>query len=148
MRSPVGRHVGGSNAGLVSCRPPKRSGHRTDRNRLDAFLIKLTVIYDLLPDADHDDFIARRTSTTQAANLAEPGVVKSDFYAIREGWPEKETPYRYITEMYYTDMETFRRGFFDEQNQAALLEKGKTVGEIMFLISEEIQSEENPNPTG
>lgn len=108
-------------------------------------MIKLTVIYDLLPDADHEEFIANRTTATQEKNLSEPGVLKSDFYVIREGWPEKETPYRYITEMYYTDMETFRRGFFDEKNQAELLEKRKTVGDIMFLISEEIQSGEGPS---
>ena len=106
-------------------------------------MIKLTVIYDLLADADHEAFIANRTTSTQEQNLSEPGVVKSDFYVIHEGWPNKETPYRYMTEMYYTDMETFRRGFFDEKHQAELLEKGKTVGDIMFLISEEIQSGES-----
>ena len=106
-------------------------------------MIKLTVIYDLLEDADHEAFIANRTTSTQEQNLAEPGVVKSDFYVIHEGWPNKETPYRYITEMYYTDMETFRNGFFDKKHQAELLEKGNTVGDIMFLISEEIQSGES-----
>ncbi|SVB22746.1 uncharacterized protein METZ01_LOCUS175600, partial [marine metagenome] len=43
-------------------------------------MIKLTVIYDLLADADHEAFIANRTTSTQEQNLSEPGVVKSDFY--------------------------------------------------------------------
>lgn len=105
-------------------------------------MVKLTVIYDLLPDADHGEFIRKRTTKGQAENMSHPGVVKSDFYVIEEGWPDVETPYRYITESYYTDMETFRRGFFKEEFQADLRQARTTVGDIIFFISEEVISGE------
>lgn len=43
-------------------------------------MIKLTVIYNLLPGADHEAFIRWRTTEHQAKNMAMPGVFKSDFY--------------------------------------------------------------------
>jgi len=105
-------------------------------------MVKLTVIYNLLPDADHEEFIRWRTTVHQAENMAMSGVIKSDFYIIQEGWPDKETPYRYMTEAYFPDMETFRESFFEPNLQAQLKESRKTVADIMFLISEEVISEE------
>ena len=104
-------------------------------------MIKLTVIYNLLPGADHEAFIRWRTTEHQAENMAMLGVLKSDFYIIQEGWPDKETPYRYMTEAYFPDMATFRQSFFEPEFQAKLLESTKGVAQPMFLISEEVLSE-------
>lgn len=104
-------------------------------------MIKLTVIYNLLPGADHEAFVRWRTTEHQAENMAMPGVLKSDFYIIQEGWPNPETPYRYITEAYFPDMATFRRSFFEAEFQAKLLESSKGIANPIFLISEEVLTE-------
>jgi len=49
-------------------------------------MVKLTVLYNLPPDADHEAFIHWRTTEHQKDNMAVPGVIKSDFYVIREAW--------------------------------------------------------------
>jgi hypothetical protein len=46
-------------------------------------LIKLTVMYSLPPGADHEAFMRWRTTDHQAANMAMPGLIKSDFYVIK-----------------------------------------------------------------
>jgi hypothetical protein len=70
-----------------------------------------------------------------------PGVVKSDFYVIEEAWQRSEVPYRYMTEVYWADMESFRKSFFDPDYQARLSESLKKISDPIFLISEEVLSE-------
>ncbi len=104
-------------------------------------MIKLTVMYNLPPGANHEEFIRWRTGEHQANNMAIPGLLKSDFYVIKEGWPDKTAPYRYLTEAYFPDMETFRASFFDPDYQAELVKALKHVADPVFLISEEVMSE-------
>jgi hypothetical protein len=111
-------------------------------------LIKLTVMYSLPPGADHEAFMRWRTTDHQAANMAMPGLIKSDFYVIKEGWPDQATPYRYLTEAYFPDMETFRRAFFDPDFQARLKESLQRIADPVFLISEEVVSEMAADQSG
>lgn len=104
-------------------------------------LIKLTVMYNLPPGADHEAFMRWRTTDHQAANMAIPGLIKSDFYVIKEGWPDQSPPYRYLTEATFPDMETFRRAFFESGFQARLKESLQRIADPVFLISEEVMSE-------
>ncbi len=104
-------------------------------------MIKLTVIYNLPPGADHEEFLRWRTTEHQQSNMAIPGVIKSDFYAVRRTWQREESPYRYVTEAYFPDMETFEKSFFDPAYQAELAESLKRVADPLFLISEEVLSE-------
>ncbi len=105
-------------------------------------MVKLTVIYNLPPDADHEEFLRWRTTEHQTDNMALPGLIKSDFYVIKEAWPDEgEPPYRYMTEAYFPDMETLRRTFFDPDYQAKLAESLKLIANPIFLISEEVLSE-------
>lgn len=105
-------------------------------------MIKLTVIYNLPPGADHEEFLRWRTTEHQAENMSIPGVIKSDFYAVKQAWPDEGAPpYRYVTEAYFPDMETFRRAFFDPDYQRALSESVKRIADPIFLISEEVLSE-------
>ena len=106
-------------------------------------MVKLTVVYNLPPGADHEEFLRWRTTEHQASNMSTPGVIKSDFYVIKEGWPDKEAAYRYMTEAYFPDMETFRASFFDADYQAKLKEALKKIAEPTFFISEEVVSETN-----
>jgi hypothetical protein len=100
-------------------------------------MVKLTVMYNLPPGADHDEFVRWRTTEHQEDNESMPGVLKTDFYIVREGWPEPEPPYRYITEAYWPDMETFRSAFFDADYQVELKGWLTRIADPVFLISEE-----------
>ena len=107
-------------------------------------MVKLTVIYNLPPGADHEEFLRWRTTTHQTENMSLPGVIKSDFYAVKQSWPdngESELPYRYITEAYFPDMETLRRTFFDPDYQQKLAGWQTLMADQVFLISEEVISE-------
>ena len=109
-----------------------------------AHLIKLTVMYNLPPGADHDEFIKWRTTEHQKDNMSRPGVIKSDFYAIKNAWKMDEAPYRYMTEVYYPDMETFKNSFFDPDYQVELAKSLERISDPVFLISEEVISEVVP----
>lgn len=104
-------------------------------------MIKLTVLYNLPPDADHEEFIRWRTTTHQESNMSIPGVIKSDFYVIGSAWQRDEVPYRYMTEAYFPDMETFERSFFDPDYQVGLAKALERIADPLFLISEEVLSE-------
>lgn len=104
-------------------------------------MIKLTVLYNLPPGADHEEFLKWRTGPHQNQSVQMPGLLKTDFYAIfdsREGHP----PYRYITELYFPDQETFEKAFYDEDFQARLDKSLERVADPVFLISREVLTAE------
>jgi hypothetical protein len=103
-------------------------------------MIKLTVLYNLPPGADHEEFMRWRTTEHQEENMAMPGLIKSDFYVIKQAWQRQDLPYRYMTEAYFPDMETFQQSFFDPEYQARLAEALKKIADPLFLISEEVLS--------
>ena len=104
--------------------------------------IKLTVLYNLPPGADHDEFMKWRTTEHQQDNMSRPGVIKSDFYVIKDAWKIDQAPYRYMTEVYYPDMETFEESFYDPDYQVELAKSLERISNPLFLISEEVLSEE------
>ena len=104
-------------------------------------MVKLTVIYNLPPGADHEEFLKWRTTEHQEDNMSIPGVIKSDFYIVKSSFQRKEAPYRYMTEAYFPNMETFEKSFFDPDYQANLAESLKRIAEPLFLISEEVISQ-------
>lgn len=106
-------------------------------------MIKLTVLYNLPPGADHEEFIEWRTTTHQESNMSLPGVIKSDFYVIERAWQRDESPYRYMTEAYFPDKETFEKSFFDPDYQVGLAKALERIADPLFLISEEMLSESN-----
>jgi hypothetical protein len=105
-------------------------------------MIKLTVMYNLPPGANHEEFIKWRTTTHQKDNMSLVGIIKSDFYVVQRSWQRDQAPYRYLTEAYFPDMQTFERTFFDPQYQEKLAESLQMITEPLFLISEEVISEE------
>ena len=114
-------------------------------------MIKLTVMYNLPEGADHDAFLKWRTTEHQKENMGIPGVLKSDFYAVKEIYTHVPGPeevlraqplaYRYITEAHWPDMETFKDAFFDCGYQEKLMESLKRITNPIFFISEEVLSE-------
>ena len=106
-------------------------------------MVKLTVMYNLPPDADHEEFIRWRTTVHQKENMGVPGVIKSDFYIVEDSWKSSECPYRYLTEAYWPDMDTFKKAFYDPEYQEELAQSLKNISDPLFLISEELMSESN-----
>lgn len=104
-------------------------------------MVKLTVIYNLPPGADHEEFLEWRTTEHQKDNMSIPGVIKSDFYIVKSAFKRQDTPYRYITEAYFPDMETFDGFFYSPEYQAELAKSLERIHEPLFLISEEVISE-------
>ena len=70
-----------------------------------------------------------------------PGLIKTDFYIIKSAWKRDKAPYRYMTEAYFPDMETFEKTFFEPDYQAALAKSLERIADPLFLISEEVISE-------
>jgi hypothetical protein len=104
-------------------------------------MVKLTVIYNLPSGADHEEFLKWRTTEHQEDNMSIPGIIRSDFYIIESSWQRKEAPYRYMTEAYFPDMETFEKTFFDPDYQAKLAISLERIADPLFLISEEVISQ-------
>ncbi len=117
-------------------------------------MVKLTVMYTLPEGADHEAFLKWRTTEHQEENMGIPGVIKSDFYAVTniyshqeenfggsEKLKEEDRYYRYITEAYWPDMESFKAAFFDTGYQKSLMESLKKITNPIFLVSEEVLSE-------
>lgn len=105
-------------------------------------MVKLTVMYNLPPGADHDEFVRWRTTDHQEDNLAIPGLIKTDFYIIKEAWKQDSPPYRYVTEAYFPDMETLHSFFYDDDYQKDLAEWLEMLADPVFLMSEEVLTQE------
>ena len=100
-------------------------------------MIRLTVLYNLSPDTDEEEFLKWRLTEHQDANLAIEGVVRTDFSRIDEVWPEgAKPPYRFVTTLDWPDMESFKKGFYDPEVQAGLEKNLKILSNPVFLISE------------
>ena len=113
-------------------------------------MVKLTVVYTLPQGADHEAFLKWRTTEHQQENMGMPGVIKSDFYAVKEIYSHENDSldsrpltFRYVTEAYWPDMKSFKTVFFDEEYQKILMESLKKIANPMFIVSEEVLSEEN-----
>lgn len=123
-------------------------------------MVKLTVMYTLPEGADHEAFLKWRTTEHQKENMGIPGVIKSDFFAVREIYTHKTSHtdtaqepkskdrlekeplrYRYMTEAYWADMESFKSAFFDAGYQERLMESLKRIANPIFLVSDEVLSE-------
>lgn len=99
-------------------------------------MIRLTVLYNLSPDIDEEEFLDWRLSEHQEANLAIPGVLRTDFARVEEAWPAgTQPPYRFMTTADWPDRESFEKGFYDPQVQADLQQNLKKLSNPLFLIS-------------
>ncbi len=110
-------------------------------------MIKVTVLYNLTPETDEDEFVQWRTTDHHQANVSQPGVIKSDFYRI-VGTPlvgpdrpaSATAPFRFVTEAYWESIESFNEAWNDPKYQQRLAPAVAKITDATFLISEEIQS--------
>src|SRR5688572_18280207 len=114
-------------------------------------MIKLTVLYNLPPGTDEEEFVRWRTTQHNRANMARPGVLRGDFYRVvgqagvgQDGTHPRTSaaPYRFITEAYYPDLATFEAAWYDPEEQARLVPAVAKISDAVFLVSEELQTTE------
>ncbi len=104
-------------------------------------MIRLTVLYNLPPDADEEAFLRWRLTDHQAANASISGVLRTDFARIDAAWPEgAKPPYRFMTLVEWPDRERFEKGFNDPALQASMRDNLKLLADPIFLISEILTS--------
>lgn len=101
-------------------------------------MIRLTVLYNLPPETDEEEFLAWRLGEHQESNMSMPGVIASSFYRIYGTWTGDPPPYRFMTTVDWPDRESFGRGFFDPHVQAKLRDDVQRIRDAVFLISEEL----------
>ena len=107
----------------------------------------MTVLYNLPPETDEAEFVRWRTTQHHQANIARPGVVRSDFYRVI-GTPlvgpdrpaSDRPPYRFVTESWWPDYETFLASWNDPAEQARLVPAVAKIIDALFLVSEELQT--------
>jgi len=100
-------------------------------------MIRLTVLYNLNPYVDEDEFLEWRLTDHQKENMSQSGVIRSDFSRIGQSWPDDTNPpYRFMTTADWPDMESFKNDFFDPIALDKLQENLKMLKEPVFLISE------------
>lgn len=100
-------------------------------------MVKLTVMYNLPEGADHDDFLAWRTTSHQQANRSAAGVVRTDFYVVKRGL-DGPPRYRYVTEAWFNTMDDLEAAFLTGEARAKLDRDLERIAEPVFLISEEV----------
>jgi len=110
-------------------------------------MIKVTVLYNLPPGTDESEFLAWRMGEHNAANIARPGVVRAAFGrvlgtpALGPDRPASERAlYRFITESWWPDEESFRASWNDPAEQARLVPAVSHIADALFLVSEELQT--------
>jgi len=106
-------------------------------------MIRLTVLYNLHPFVDEEEFLTWRLTDHQKENMSQSGVIHSDFARISQTWPASDSPppYRFMTTADWPDMESFQRDFFDPVAMEKLHENLKMLKEPVFLISEILVTE-------
>ena len=105
-------------------------------------MIRLTVLYNLKPYVDEEEFLQWRLTEHQQANASMQGVIRTDFARIDQAWPaETDPPYRFMTTLDWPDMESFKEGFYDPEVQADLKKNLEMLNDPVFLISEILTSE-------
>jgi hypothetical protein len=107
-------------------------------------MIRLTVLYNLPPGSDEEEFLRWRLSDHQDSNAAMEGVIRTDFARVDQPWPNDGPPrFRFMTVVEWEDWDSFQRGFYDEEVQAKLRIDVQRISDQVFLISEVLTETRN-----
>lgn len=100
-------------------------------------MVRLTVLYNLAPGVDEEEFLRWRLGPHQEENASQPGVLHTDFGVVQGAWPDDAAiPYRFMTTADWPDLETFRAAFYDPEYQVTLRANLAKLDSPLFLISE------------
>jgi hypothetical protein len=100
-------------------------------------MIRLTVMYNLPEGTDEAEFLKWRLGEHQAENESMPGLIRTDFARIYEGYPRELKPkHRFMTIAEFPDKETFEQAFWSPEGMADFEESLKRLSDYVFYISE------------
>jgi hypothetical protein len=99
-------------------------------------MIRLTVLYNLPPGQDEDEFLQWRLGEHQSANMSIEGVVASQFHKVLSDAGGSAPAYRFMTTVDWPDRERFEKGFYDPRVQEGLKENLQKISDPLFLLSE------------
>ena len=110
-------------------------------------MVKVTVLYNLPPGADEEEFVRWRTTVHNAANIAQPGVLRAEFSRVL-GQPHigderpatTSAPYRFITESWWESHESFLASWERPEEQARLVPAVAKIADALFLVAEQLQA--------
>jgi|OM-RGC.v1.029588726 hypothetical protein len=100
-------------------------------------MVKLTVMYNLPEGADHEAFLAWRTTEHQRSNASVPDVIRTDFYVATRGL-DGPPRYKYVTEAWFETMEALEAAFLTGAARKKLDADVERIFEPVFIISEEV----------
>jgi hypothetical protein len=103
-------------------------------------MVRLTVLYNLPPDQDEDEFLMWR--------LGIEGVVASEFHKVLSDAAGAAPAYRFLTTLDWPDRESFEKGFYDPRVQAELEENLQKISDPLFIVSECLVDESNESEVG
>ena len=83
-------------------------------------MIRLTVLYNLPPDQDEDEFLEWRLGEHQSANMSIEGVIASEFHKVLSDAAGAAPAYSFLTTLDWPDRESFEKGFYDTRVQGDL----------------------------
>ena len=100
-------------------------------------MIRLTVLYNLQPFVDEDEFLEWRLGDHQKSNQTQPGVLRTSFSIAQTGYTLDSKPqFRFITTVDWPDMQSFTSAFHDPAYQLKMEEWKKLLKDPLFLVSE------------
>jgi hypothetical protein len=111
-------------------------------------MIRLTVLYNLPPDQDEDEFLKWRLGEHQLANMSMEGVIASEFHKVLGDAAGGAPAYRFLTTVDWAGRESFEKGFYDPQVQAGLKENMEKISDPLFLVSERLIGESSDTRRG
>ena len=107
-------------------------------------MIRLTVLYNLAPGRDEEEFLAWRLGPMQEQNATMPGVIRMDFARVDERYPRHlAPPYRFMTTADWADRESFEASFYDPASLAQLEEDMNGIGDHLLFVSEILAETKN-----
>ncbi|MDQ7037310.1 MAG: hypothetical protein Q9P01_21450 [Anaerolineae bacterium] len=100
-------------------------------------MIRLTVMYNLPDGITEEEFLEWRLGEHQENNASMPGVIRTDFARIYEGYPRDVAPkHDFMTIAEFPDKETFDKAFWGDGDMDGLEESLKRIKDYVFYITE------------
>lgn len=105
-------------------------------------MIRLTVLYNLPPGSDEEEFLRWRLGEHQESNASRPGVLRTDFARVTEsplpgqGQAPNDLPFRFMTVAEWDTREEFERSFYAAETQANLKQDVERISDAVFLVTE------------
>ena len=112
-------------------------------------MIRLTVLYNLPPGSDEEEFLRWRLGEHQESNASRPGVLRTDFAQVTasplpgQGQAPNALPWRFMTVAEWDTREEFEGSFYSPATQANLKVDVERISDAVFLVTEILTETDN-----